>query len=364
MTEDCKIRFANNNFLATGATITSSTFDASFPRSNIFDQRRGLVGKFRGNFRASAFTIYINDGADKSVNIAATEYTGATLAVEIASKLNSVSSSWTCTYSTSTYKFTINRTSGTKILRFTQASNAIWNFIGFTAAVDSPSGPWVGDESRIHSEEWIKIDLGVNQRIGMVGLVAPIGAAFGLSPNAVLKIQGNNFDNWDFPNINQTMEHGFFGAFAYPDEYQRFWRISIRDQQNASGPSALSIGFASISTTVLMTRSINQGFSTGFVDPTFEITSESGAKYFDTRQKYWTFSGDIQAAFGESRRELEQFFYDYGVSQPFFISFDPKLKIFENQGEVSKLVRFSSMPGLQNIVRDYFNISLSLAEVV
>lgn len=52
------------------------------------------------------------DGSAKNVFLAAGLYTGETLAAEVASKMNSVSSNWSCSYSRTTNKFTISRSSG------------------------------------------------------------------------------------------------------------------------------------------------------------------------------------------------------------------------------------------------------------
>lgn len=363
---DCKIRFANNNYLS--ASATHSTFDSSYPFANIYDTRRGLVGVFRGNFTVTAGEndkLYINDGTDKTVTLAAAEYTGTTLASHIQTQLNAASTNWICTYSTSTYLFTVNRTSGTAALRFSQTTNAAWDMLGFIGLTDDSTPSFVSDESRIHSEEWIKIDIGISQEVGFVGIVGPISEAFGISDTAVLKIEGNSIDDFSAPPTSIAMQVSDLGAFAYPDVSHRFWRLSIKDRQNTGGPSALKIGYLSISSIVAVgNSSISTGFQAGYIDPSILLVSENGTRYHDTRQKYFTLSGEIQAAFGDSRRDLEQFFYDYGTSEPFFMSIDAGLRVFENQGEVTKLVRFEAQPSLQNIIRDYFNVSLSVSEVV
>lgn len=363
---DCKIRFANNNYL--DSTATHSTFDTSYPFANVYDTRRGVVGVFRGNFTITASVndkIYINDGTDKTITLTAAEYTGTTLASHIQTQLNASSTNWTCTYSTTTYLFTINRTSGTAVLRFSQTTAAAWDTLGFVGTTDDSTPSFVSDESRIHSEEWIKIDIGVSQEIGFVGIVAPISEAFGISETATVKIEGNSIDDFTAPPTSVSLQVSDLGAFAYPDVSYRFWRLSIKDRQNPGGPSAIRIGYLSISSIVAVgNSSIATGFQAGYVDPSILLVSENGTRYHDLRQKYFTLTGEIQGTFGDSRRDLEQFFYDYGTSEPFFMSIDAGLKVFENQGEVTKLVRFESQPSLQNVIRDIFNVSLSVSEVV
>lgn len=360
----CSIRFAHNNFFGAGAT--SSTMASGFPLANAYDTRRGKVAKFRGNFEvtSTANKIYINDGADVTATLTAAEYTGTTLAAHIQTQLNTVSSNWACTYSSTTYKFTISRSAGTAILKLSTTTDAAWDLIGFTALSDLPTSPFIADESRIHSEEWIKIDLGMIQEVGFFGFIGAITAPIGLSNGAVVKIQGNNIDVWTNPPTEVTATISG-GAFAMPDASHRFWRVSIKDRENPAGPSALAISYLSIASAVTFAvTNIANGFSISHTDPTIVSQSENGTKYFDIRPKYWNLSGEVQIVLGDERREFEQFAYDAGVSQPFFISVDPKLVTFSSHNEVTKFVYFNEPPQFQHIIRDYFNISLSVAEAV
>lgn len=365
-TTNTRIKFANNNLIDADATLTSSTFATAQPLTNIYDSRRGVYGSPRGNFLVESTNckLYINDGSNKTITLTQAEYTGATLASHIQTQLNASSSNWTCTYSSSTYKFTIDRSSGTETLRMTQTTDAAWDLIGFTGVTDV-SATYTSDEPRIHSSEWIKIDLGASQEVNLVGLVGPVGEGLGLSSSATVKIQGNNIDSWSSPTVNETLELSDIGAFAYPDATHRYWRILITDRTNTGGPTAIKLGYVSISTAIdLTTVNIGNGFTTGYIDNSDVFVSDSGAKYFNVKPRPWYLSGDLQAAFGSQRRELEQFFFDYGITEPFFMSIDPTLGVFDYQHEVTKLVRFSSMPSLSHIIRDYFNVSIDVEEVI
>jgi hypothetical protein len=64
-----------------------------------------------------------NDGAARTATLNAGVYTGTTMPVEVARAMNAVSSSWTCTYSVTTRKFTIDRTAGTKLAKFASGAN-------------------------------------------------------------------------------------------------------------------------------------------------------------------------------------------------------------------------------------------------
>ena len=119
------VRFMNNNFLERSFTFSSE--QASFPGSNLVNTSRSGVWKPAGNFEVKSTNknIYINDGADKTVTLTEGSYTYATLAAHIQTRLNAASSNWTCTYdNVLTFKFTITRSSGTKVLRKSQTTNA------------------------------------------------------------------------------------------------------------------------------------------------------------------------------------------------------------------------------------------------
>src|SRR5690606_33367489 len=93
-----------------------------------------------------------------TVTLTEGSYTYATLATHIQTQLNAASSGWTVAYSTTTGKFTISR-SGSGTLRFSETTDAAWDTLGFLGAVDDASGPWVSDEQRNHTDEWVKVDL-------------------------------------------------------------------------------------------------------------------------------------------------------------------------------------------------------------
>lgn len=359
------IRFGNNNFVNADATMTYSTFNSSYPVARIYDPRRSIYSLFRGNFLIDATNnkIYINDGGDKTITLTSAEYTGATLATHIQTQLNASSSNWTCSYSSTTYKFTINRTSGTGVLKFTTTTTAAWDTLGYTTAVDT-NVPVTSDESRIHTHEYIVLDLGTSQTIGFVGVVGPIDEEFGFSSYSTIKIQGNNTNTWTSPTTNVTLTRDSSGAFAFPDTSHRYWRLYFEDRENASGPTALKIGYISISTALTYAvTSIANGFSVEYVDNSSVIASENGTKYFDTRPVYWTLSGGIGLVSGTEMTDLQQFFFDTGITEPFFISIDPSLSVFSYHRDVTKLVRFSSVPTLTHVIRDVFNASIEVEEL-
>lgn len=370
---NCKIRFANNNFNTSDAVRTYSSQKSGFPISNTTTSNRAEYGKFAGNFTITSSNnkLYINDGSDKTITLTSASYTYSTLASHIQTQLNASSSNWTCTYdfAGSTFKFTINRSSGTKVLRLSQTANACWDTLGFLGVVDDSTGPFIADAQRNHTEEWILIDLGMAHEVGFAAILGEIDSPLGISSAATIKIQGNNVNLWTAPPIDQTLERSDVLACTFLDNNAsmsyRYWRLLIRDRENPLGPEGLKVSNYWLSDCLtLTTSSIANGFSRGSVDESSVIVSESGAKYFNTRPKYFTLSGEISATVGDERRDLEQFFFTNSVTDPFYISIDPTLSVFAEQQEVTRFVYFDDMPSMTHIIRDYFSIGLSVSEVI
>ena len=110
---------------------------------------------------------------------------------------------------------------------------------------------------------------------------------------------------------------------------------------------------------------IARGFTKAIQDPSNASTSESGHRYFDTRQKYWTFSQcAIQNMPDSERLVLEQFFFDVGISEPFFISIDPELNISSDISDYTKYVHFARPPVFNHLFTTYYNVNFELREAV
>ncbi len=363
------IRFMNNNYLERSFTYSSQ--QSSFPASNIYNTSRSKLWKPSGNFEITATNnkIYINDGSDKTVTLTVGSYTPATLAAHIQTQLNASSSSWTCTYDLSaTFKFTMIRTSGTNVLRESQTSAAAWDTLGFTGVVDVPSGPFVADEQRNHTSEWVQCDLGVPQQATFVGLISGIDAVFTLSETATVKIQANNIDFWTSPPVNITVEVDDSGCLAFIDETNtatyRFWRISIVDRLNYLGPEGISLAYAYVGDHTTITLSnVATGFRKELIDPSNVLQSENGALFVETRPRYLGLSSaQIQLLSGSEKREIEQLFYELGNRTPFFVSFDPALAVTFNLGELTRFVIMTNTPSFDHVIRDYYNINFEMRE--
>lgn len=362
-------RFMSNTFLDRGFSY-SSQYSTSFPASNAYDTSRSKVWKTGGNFEITSTNnkLYINDGSDKTVTLTAASYTYSTLAAHVQTQLNASSSNWTCTYSTTTHKFTIARSSGTAVLRETQTTNAVWDTLGYNQGADITGTPFVADESRIHTSEWLKCDCGVPQTATFACLLGSIDEEFSLTQNAVVTLQASNLDSWTSPAVSVDLPVESLSAMAFLDDSfstpYRYYRIKIVDRLNPLGPEGISIGYAYIGDHVTMTNTnIAVGFSKILQDPSIVQSSENGALFFEVRPRYREISSaEIQYLSGTEYDELEQFFYDVGIRTPFLVSIDPGVEVSRKLEDMTHMMIMSRPPELAHILRDMYNVSFDMRE--
>lgn len=363
------VRFMENTFLDRGFTY-SSQLSSSFPALNAYDTSRSKVWKPAGNFEITNTNnnIYINDGSDKNIALTVGSYTYSTLATHVQTQLNAASSNWTCTYSTTTHKFTITRSSGTATLRQTETINPVWDTLGYTRGVDVTGSPLVADEPRIHTSEWLKCDTGVPQTATFACLLSSVDEKFSLTQNAVVTLQASNLDSWASAPVNIDLPVESLSAMSFLDDTlttpYRYYRIKIVDRLNPLGPEGISIGYAYIGDHVTVTNTnIATGFSKTLQDPSVVQVSENGALFFETRPRLREVNGTgIQFLSGAQYDELEQVFYDLGIRTPFLISIDPGVEVSRKLEDMTHLMIMSRPPELSHVIRDLYNVSFDMRE--
>lgn len=370
-----RIRFAENNLAAaSGAAVTVSSALSGFPASNLTDSYRFRTWKTGGFFEitSSNSKIYINDGSNKTVTLTSATYTYSTLASHVQTQLNASSSNWTCTYSTTTGKFTIGRSAGTKTLRLTQTTDAAWDTLGVSGAsdVDAASATYV---RRNHTSEYIDIDLGsAALSPTFFALIGPLGEVFSISDSATVTLKANTSASFGSAPYSVTLTPDTHGIYQFLDTEAgtstnyRYWRLTLTDRENTVGPTGFKMGHLYLGDyTTLERRNVASGFTKTLVDSAEVVESQGGALYYQSGLKYMTYEG-VELAYldASDRRTLEQTFYDLGVSTPFYVSFDPTLLVSEDASEFTRYVVFSQAPTLTHIKSDIYTVSLSFREVM
>lgn len=372
MTRNAAIRFCDNNFADSSATITgSSQYSATYAVSNAYNPIRAKVWRTGGNFTVTSSngSVYINDGSDKTVSLTAGDYTYSTLATHVQTQLNASSSGWTVSYDYAggTYKFTISRSSsGT--LRFATTSNAAWDMLGYTQTANSTGTSWVADEQRNHTHERYVIDLGMQMAPTFFAAIGPLSEAFTISDSATCRLLCNNINSWTSPDLAISLDRYDSGMFKFLDDQTdtlyRYFAFDIVDRTNPLGPDGIKLGYIYLGDyTTVTTSNVAIGFDKQLVDPSDVAESESGALYFNRRTKYRTFSNmSIQNLGASERRELEAMFESIGIDTPFFISLDPTLAVSSTIDEYTMYGYFAQAPRLAHVIRDYYTLSFDVRE--
>lgn len=367
-------RFCQNNLAgADTATLTVSSAVSGFPGTNCVSPKRHRKWLMAGRFTvtASNLNIYINDGSDKTVALTAAEYTtAALLAAHIQTQLNASSTNWTCTYSSATGKFTIGRSSGTAILRFTQTTNAAWSMLGYTGVSDTSAGTGLAaDVRRNHTSESIVIDLGSAKTPTCFIAIGAADEDFSIPSDATVTLKANSINSFAAAPLSVTLTPEQFGIFYFfastVDTTYRYWKLEITNLTDPSGPQ-FSINQLYLGDYIeLTTRNVVNGFSMELVDNATVQQAESGVRYWKRVPKYYRFSSvGIEYLADADRVELLSIFRELGISTPFFFALDPDAEISDSIGEFTKYVTFDNSPSLDHVLYNKFNYSMSLSEVV
>lgn len=366
----------NNHASLTGGQIEFSSELSAFPQSNAQDTFRSKVWKPSGYFLIVLDTndkIYIDDGTQKTITLTAGEYTTpALMATEVQTQLNASSSGWTFDHNDAAgaYKFRFAHASG-HTLEFSNSTEAAWNLLGFTLGVDEVmSTERDADEQRNHQYEFVTYDLGGNQAIEFFSVISPLDEEFSISDQANIKLMANNLDQWDAPPLEITLVRSDGGLFKFLDDVAdssyRFWRFQFEDKYSPSGPTGFSLAYIYIGDyATLDSRNIQRGFTKTIDDPSRTSTSESGALFFDRKTKFSRLQQSSIALIDQDQRDtLEQLFFDFGTTTPFFVSYDPRLSLSNNLFDLTKYVVFEKPPKFTHVNHNLFNMTLSFREVL
>ena len=366
--DNCDFQFMyNNQFDSAYNSLTIDSEKSGFPFTNAIDTDLFKEWKIESHFKIDATNnkLYV-DALTATLTIA--NYTGATLATEVQTQLNAVSSGYTVAYSTTTHRFTITN-SGSVSLILSNQTTAAWFTLGYSSITDQTGTSFPADEQRNHYPSvQVTIDVGYNANIGFLGIFSKLGTPFSISENATVTIEGDNLNFLGTIALTKTATITQNGAFSVINDVEseyRYWRITIEDIYNINGPEInmgyLYLGYASQANE----RNISVGFNHGLVDRSVTSVAENGTLYFDSKTKTNQFGNiTIPLAKETTRDVIEDLFQTVGKTTPFVIAIDPKTEISSSIDKFTKLVRFTSDPVYNHIHYNIFNISFTLEEVI
>jgi len=370
MARNKNIRFMNNQLISTG-NVTFSSEEAAFPFSNVLNASRSrvwtpsghfLIDDTNNQFNADGFTATVANG-----NYA----TPAALVVAMNTALDTITTGWAFSYSDTTKLFKLTADSIVDI-DLSLTTNAIWDTIGFGSSIYSSGISYEAPAPRIHTSEYLNIDLGIAQHVSFVGLIGPLDEVFSLSGQAVVTISASNLPDLTSPafSVQATVTTG--GVLEFIDGTDedattyRYWKIDINDRENIDGSDSLKFGFCYLGNAkTFTTTNVAKGFGKTINDPTKKQTSEGGQLFFQTKPKYYTFkSMSVELMEQAERLEMEQLFYNLGVSEPMFMSIDPTECISVTTDEYTKYCVFERAPEFKHVFLDYYSVSLDMREVL
>lgn len=364
------IRFCQNNMAAaSGATLTASSAVDGFPVANSVAQQRYKRWLAKGSFRVTTSNkkLYIDDGSTKTITLTEGVYaTGALLAAHVVTQLNASSSNWTGSYSSSTYKFTFGRSSGTATFRLTQTTDAAWSMLGYTGSSDDDLGTGqAADQQRNHTSERWSVDLGVARNAKAFFVIGEADTDFCISSTATCVLKGSTVNDYDTASYSVALTRESTGIFKFFDQTLRYWWFDFDDKLNPAGPQSFGLKIYLGDYIAPTTRNLNLGFVRSLIDPSLMQESESGVLYARRRPKYWTISSNnIEWLSGDDRTELERCLREMGQATPFFVSLDPGAEISASLGEFTKYVVFDGTPSITHLKYNHYAINFAMREVV
>lgn len=369
------VRFLNNNLAAaTGVTATYSSAKSGFPGANALDPMRYRRWIWAGRFAVTATNnkIYIADGSNFTATLTVGNYLSGTLmAAQIQTQLNAVSTLWTCTYSTTTFKFTIGRSSGTATLRLTQTTNAAWSMLGYLGAADTATSTGLAaDAARNHTTESVIFDLGAAKQCRAFCVIGPTDTDFALSSSAVSTLQANNVNDFTAPPLSVTLTPESTGIFQFLDDQAlgstyRYWKWETSNPTNTLGPELPMHHVYLGDYAEVLAHNVVGGFQRKLVDPSEFAESAAGVLYARKRAKYWTYTGTkVDYLSGADRVTLESLMRTLGGTTPFYVSLDPTVTISQSVGEFTKYMLLDSSSSIQHVLYNLFNVTLGFREVI
>jgi hypothetical protein len=211
--------------------------------------------------------------------------TGAELAAEIQTQLNAeaTDNTYTCTYSSTTKKFTIARATGSASfgLEWATGANAATSCgkdLGFTVSADDTGATsYVADLASYQSRAWVTFDLGAAAAV-RVGVVLNHNAG----ASGTFKLLANASDAWTSPSVTQTLAGDADIRIAwFSTQTYRYWRLLVEDVQNTDGFT--EVGVAWIGDYLQLAYPYQDGFKDGYEGGSEVSFGDHGAHYRDPK---------------------------------------------------------------------------------
>jgi len=318
-------------------TLTYSSQHSNFPALNT--QRRWASETWRSRYGNNSGWGYfliessVNDRIDFEDNGSTTRvasltpgaYTATTLASHIETQMESVTTdTFTVSYSDSTNKFTIVDDTGTFKLLWstgTNKSRSAAGTLGYSdSADDTGTFSYTSDNIRIHTEEWLKNDLGSAQNIQ-----AFIFKKHNLSSGATAKIQGHTSDSWSSPDVDVTLSLTSDITIYYwsSAKSKQWWRYYINDVANSS--HYVETGRVFLGGYFSSSMNLRRDYRKQYNDPSDLMFSDGGQLSVNKKTKFKTMNLVFEYVSDTDLSTFDSIWDHLGKTKEFFFTRDRDL---------------------------------------
>lgn len=369
------MKLITSNFAVDSVTsISASSENANFPTSNLKHDFRSKTWRSSGTFIVDSSNNKIDfkdsgGGSELTATLTSGTYSVSGLESEVESQMASVgASTYTCSYSESTGKWTLSsdgaafellNSSGTNV-----GSSLLVNSLGFASTDKTGALSYTGASIAIHTKESVVFDLGSTENITSVALLWPKEDGIRLSSSAVVTVEANATNNWASPAVSQTLTidntYEIATYFWNTDQSYRYWRVSLEDPANAN--LFVDLGVVVLGKSIDIQEPEN-GFTFGLTDQSKTQRTPFGHEYTDAYPMVssieFSYSlmeyGDIQT--------LENAFRTNGNQTPVFVTFDSDETVFDKD-HFALYGKFQKGFGSEHIIYNLFSSDIRIVETV
>lgn len=363
------------------AGVTASSEKALFPLSNISsDTRRSKIWRSNGYFRLftdQTITFFETSLTPLTATLPKGEWSTFELfAASLKSALEAAgSSTYAVTRDSTTSKIRVasNFAGGGGVFEIdftTPESAELRVMMGFAEVKYIGAAGYTADFLRIHSSEWLKIDMGISTNPESFVLAGPRNSPLTYSGDATITLQGNETDVFTDPSFTAEIKTGPGNVFSLSKdasseglhtEALRFWRILFEDKQNPNG--FIEAGVVFLGHILQMDRGkVQIPFSASYLDTSVTVYSESGQSFSDPRPVSETFSVEMFGLTVDDKERFDFFFEEFGTRRPFFMQFDSKAVIGSDPSQYLRYVKMTSAPSWSVPFPGVFVVSFALRE--
>lgn len=325
-------RFCWQNFAQfIGNTYTPSSEDSAAPHIYAIDQLRSKKWKTPlGWTIVTGFNdgIRIDEGVtgEATATIAAGTYaTGALLATAIATALNAAATdnTWSCSYSSSTFKFTISHDN-------TQTGDILWTNAASTAAADlgyddsaddTGATSYTADTVSYQSRHFITIKL-------TAAMTVTFGAVLdhNLSASGTVQLLGNSSNSWSSPGTTQTLADEdtarTYKSDFWSDQTYQWWRFVFSDVTNEVGFQ--EVGVLHFSSYFQPSIAHAVGWAVRRDELTDTMEADQGAMFQDLKARAEEFQLTFNGLTANDVSSFKTMQDNRRIGRPFFFYFDPQ----------------------------------------